>query len=378
MPAIAWGATTSLRTELIGPSVIAGVYADLAVHPEPELPAGPLPAADRYVLHEEIARGGMGVVQRATDTLLDREVVVKLLREDLIGRQAAERRFLREARINGQLQHPGIVPVYDVGRLAGGRPFLTMRYLPGRTLEAELQSLPGQGARPELVPAVLEVCAIMAYAHSRGVVHRDLKPANVLLCPDGSVRVLDWGLAKVLTRLEDSCQSVRSRVASPTDSFRMMDTTPEIDSAELTGRMTRPGSSVVGQAVGTPAYMPPEQARAETQVDERADVFGLGGLLSVVLTGRPPYTASDPAEVWHQALEADLLIAHRRLAGCGARLALIDLAMRCLQADPQDRPRDAREVAGALAAILQTPEQFGESWWQRLVHGLPFRLQSRL
>ena len=339
------------RTEIVGWSAIAGVYAGLSAAPAPlagpppadgvDLPPAPLSPADRYVPGGEIARGGMGVIVRATDTLLGREVVLKLLREELVGRRAAERRFLREARINGRLQHPGVVPVYDVGRFPGGRPFLTMNYVPGRTLDALLAARPDPGAdRAALLGAVAGVCEVVAYAHAQGVVHRDLKPANVIVPPAGPVRVLDWGLAKVLAG---------ARAAA--------DTCPDIDPAGLTARHGRPpdpGETGHGAAVGTPAYIAPEQARGGP-VDERADVFGLGGLLAAVLTGLPPFTHPDPAAARAAARAGDLAGALTRLAAAGAGPALVDLAARCLAPDPAARPRDAREVGCALAAILAQP-----------------------
>ena len=365
------------RTEIVGRSDIVGVYAGVfagltavdAATPPPvgdlDLPPAPLSPAARYAVHEEIARGGMGVLYRATDTLLGREVVLKLLRDELVGRRAAERRFLREARINGQLQHPAVVPVYDVGRFPDGRPYLTMRYVPGRTLDDLLAARPGPAAgRPYFLWVVTRVCEAVAYAHARGVVHRDLKPANVIVPPAGPIRVLDWGLGKVLT----------GRRAAPGGR-----TVPDIDPAGLTARAgpPGPGETAHGAAVGTPAYMPPEQAGGVSSgVDERADVFGLGGLLAVVLTGAPPYAGADSDAVRAMARAGDLAPAHARLAGCGAGPALIDLATRCLAADPAARPRDAGEVGSALAAILTEPDPGGRGG-SRAVRGLAAWIHSR-
>jgi serine/threonine-protein kinase len=306
-------------------------------HPPPRTPAGfvALPAdnlspADRYELIGEVARGGMGVLLRARDALVGREVVIKLLRHEYRGVATAERRFLREARVNGQLQHPGIVPVYDVGRFPDGRPFFTMRYVHGRTLDALLADRPHPAAdRGRFLRLFEQVCQTVAYAHAKGVVHRDLKPLNVMASGFGQVRVLDWGLAKVLGERTP-------RSADPTMTIPMHG--PPHDTAG-------------GSAVGTPAYIAPEQAAGRHDaVDERSDVFGLGGILCEILTGGPPYAGRSVAEVWARATAGDLADAHARLAGCGADSHLIDLARRCLAADPADRPRAADEVAAAVAA----------------------------
>src|SRR4051812_35978229 len=175
---------------------VTGVFQERT--PPLAAPDGPAaPAAGRYQLLEELARGGMGVVFRAADTALGREVAVKVLQEHYERGSAAARRFMDEARIAGQLQHPGIPAVHDLGTLPDGRPFLAMRLIKGRTLEALLHGR-GPGS-PNLVAVFEQVCQAVGYAHAHGVVHRDLKPANVMIGAFGEVQVMDWGLAKVLT-----------------------------------------------------------------------------------------------------------------------------------------------------------------------------------
>jgi serine/threonine-protein kinase len=286
-----------------------------------------LPDEGRYRLGPEIARGGMGVIYRAFDPVLGRDLAVKVLRPECARRPDLVRRFLHEAEVGAQLQHPGVVPVHEVGRLPDGRPYIAMKLVQGRTLAALLHERPGRAGsrqRPENATSVgadlprflrvfEQVCQTMAYAHARGVIHRDLKPLNVMVGEFGEVQVMDWGLAK---RLRPGA------AASPTE-------------------------TAVGTVLGTWVYMAPEQVRGEVErLDERTDVFGLGAILCEILTGRPPYIDL------HQARAADLTGAVARLESCSARRELVRLARACLAADQEQRPRDARAVAQAVADYL--------------------------
>jgi serine/threonine protein kinase len=160
--------------------------------------------ASRYELLDEIAHGGMGTVLRANDRTLGREVAVKVLQKRYSADSIIARRFIDEARISGQLQHPGIPPVYDLGTLPDGRPFLAMKLIKGQTLNALLDARPDPAADRGRFVAVFEAaCQAVAYAHDRRVIHRDFKPANVMVGPFGEVQVMDWGLAKVLTDSPD-------------------------------------------------------------------------------------------------------------------------------------------------------------------------------
>jgi eukaryotic-like serine/threonine-protein kinase len=305
-------------------------------------PAGPDPSpsgkAGRNLLFDEIARGGMGAVLRGRDPDLGRELAVKVLLEAHHGDPELVRRFLEEAQIAGQLQHPGVVPVYELGRFPDDRPFFTMKLVKGQTLATLLnQRTTPQDDLPRLLTIFEQVCQTVAYAHARGVIHRDLKPANVMVGSFGEVQVMDWGVAKVLPR-----------PAVP-------DKTPPPEEGPTVIRTARAGSgsdvSRAGTVMGTPAFMPPEQAKGEIgKLDERADVFGLGAILCVILTGSPPYRSSDRDWVGDLAARGDLADACARLDGCGADAELVRLCKECLAAERPDRPRNAGEVAKRLAA----------------------------
>ncbi|QDU19995.1 protein kinase domain-containing protein [Urbifossiella limnaea] len=284
-----------------------------------------------YAVTGEIARGGMGRVLAATDLAFGREVAVKVL---LPGHEAGEEaeRFVREARITGRLAHPGIPPAYELGTLADCSPFLAMKLVRGRTLAALLADRPDPADdRPRFVGVVEQIAQAVGFAHSQGVIHRDLKPANVMVGAFGEVQVMDWGLAR--EREEER----------PADAAGVRETALEVRAAALT---------VAGAVMGTPAYMAPEQARGE-DVDARADVFALGGVLCEVLTGSRTFTGSGVAEVMAKARAGDLSGAYARLDSCGADDELVSLAKWCLSPRPEGRPADGTAVAAELAAYRE-------------------------
>ena len=295
--------------------------------PPGDAPQAP-PDTPRYRFEAFLARGGMGEVWRGFDTLLARGVALKVLREPVFADGGFRARFEEEARHVGRLEHPSIVPVYDLGELPDGRPFFVMKLIHGQTL-AELLAARATPAEdlPGWVGVFERVCQAVAFAHARGLIHRDLKPSNVMLGELGEVLVLDWGIAKALAARSQSGQGP---------------STPVLLSPSVDGAATAPGGSetLPGQAMGTPAFMAPEQARGEVgRVGTASDVFGLGGILCVILTGQPPFTR------WVQAAAGYLEEAFARLDGCGADAELIALAKACLAPAPEARPADAAEVA---------------------------------
>jgi serine/threonine protein kinase len=243
----------------------------------------------RYSLLQQVARGGMGVVYTALDSKLGRRVALKVL-------DAPERsgelalRLIREAQVLASLEHPGIIPVHDVGTLQDGRVFYAMKFVEGQRLDKYIHAVPSM---PDRLRLFLRICDAVAFAHARGVLHRDLKPANVMIGPFGEVLVLDWGLAKILHNPVGSNQG---------DSQGALH-----DAATPAGRADTTEHSAVtghGTVLGTPGYMSPEQARGDNHhLDERSDIFSLGEVLHFLLTGVSPGTPN-PGFPIDKALEA--------------------------------------------------------------------------
>jgi serine/threonine-protein kinase len=313
--------------------------------------------AGRYRVQGEVTRGGMGTIFKGYDADLGRDVAIKVLRQKHRTNAGLLHRFLEEARIAAQLQHPGVVPIYEVGQLADGRPYFAMKLVIGETLERLLAKRHELSQNlPHFLKVFELVCQTIAYAHTRGVIHRDLKPENIMVGAFGEVMVMDWGIAKILTesRSSEAGNLSRSRVERATDGTDPGDgVVPEI---------TAVGDTVQGQVLGTVAYMSPEQATGQTdRMDERTDVFSLGGILCVILTGKPPYPGKKGTEVHQKAQRADLTDAFRRLDACGADQKLVALAKHCLAPRPDDRPLDAgkvlRDLTAYLEAVFKQPER---------------------
>ena len=349
-PAGAPGSVLSQFRSTLGPlqSVLLGeAEGESALIVKPKSDAMPRAdeTGDRYQLSGEIARGGMGAVLRGRDVDLGRDLAVKVLLEKYADRPDVARRFIEEAQIGGQLQHPGVVPVYDIGRF-GDRPFFTMKLVKGQTLAAILGERSDPAAdRPRMLSIALQVAQTLAYAHAKGVIHRDLKPANIMVGAFGEVQVMDWGLAKVLTsgdiagEDDASCKHERDDVTTIRTSR---------SSGSGFGADTETGS-----LLGTPAYMPPEQANGDiANLDRRADVFGLGAILCEILTGMPPYVGRSFEEVRRKAANGDLNDARAGLEACRGDAELITLTKACLAPEAADRPKDAHGVAENLTTYL--------------------------
>jgi eukaryotic-like serine/threonine-protein kinase len=305
-----------------------------------ELPGHGVSSLGRYQLQGEIARGGMGAILRGRDVDLGRELAIKVLLESHRGDPNAMRRFVEEAQIGGQLQHPGVVPVYELGAFPDRRPYFAMKLVRGRTLAALLHERSSLAHDlPRFLSIFEQICQTMAYAHARRVIHRDLKPSNVMVGSFGEVQVMDWGLAKVLP----SGGVVDDAVIHPNN--EAMITTVRTESGRSGAK------SQAGSVLGTPSYMAPEQARGEVdQIDERTDVFGLGAILFEVLTGKPPYVGASREELREMAARGDLSGANERLTHSTADGALIEIARDCLAKDRDARPRNAGEVTQRLTA----------------------------
>lgn len=297
---------------------------------------------DRYSVTRLHATGGLGRVWLAHDPGMNREVALKELLPERSGLPAAAARFVREARITGQLEHPGIVPVYELADDATGAPFYTMRFVRGRTLgeaiagyhQRRANGTAGALELRELLAAFVTLCQAVAYAHSRRVIHRDLKPANVILGDYGEVILLDWGIAKVLGEPEaadpNATRDATTSVADPGDGV---------------------SATRYGQVLGTPAYMAPEQAAgALDQIDERTDVYGLGAVLYEIATGAPPFRA---------ATLKDLLELVRAVPPVRPSAVVRDVPkpleaviLKCLNKAPIDRYAGAKELAADVQRFL--------------------------
>jgi len=275
--------------------------------------------SSRYELAGEHARGGLGRILHGRDVLLDRPVAVKEL---LRGGDEAEARFIREALITARLQHPSIVPVHDFGRTPSGRPFYTMRMISGRSLAETIRRTQTLEQRLALLPHVIAVANAMAYAHERRVIHRDLKPSNILIGPFGETVVVDWGLATDLNEVNRG-----SRPGS---------TAYEIAAAGLT---------TSGAVLGTPEYMPAEQAEGRT-VDERADVYAIGAILYHLLTAAPPYRGKNSKEVLANLVKREPMPIEILESGIPKELAAI--VRTAMARDQRDRYSTAKELADDL------------------------------
>ena len=276
-----------------------------------------LPSVDPagYALGLEIARGGMGRVLAARDLRVGRPVAVK----ELLGRSPQlAARFEREARVTARLQHPGIVPIYEIGKWPDGTPFYTMRMVDGRTLRDALAAAPTLGARLALLPALISAASAVAFAHAQRVIHRDLTPANVIVGAYGETVVIDWGLAKDLAE----------------------ETDPEIDDPY---RSSTSGNSLtnVGAVIGTAPYMPPEQAHAQP-VDERADVYALGAILYHLLAGVPPFEGPTTAALLRAVKTGPPRPIDEVVSG--APRDLVSIADKAMARDPEVRYPSAREL----------------------------------
>jgi len=287
-----------------------------------------LPVVDRsnYQIVSELARGGMGRILEAHDLRLDRPIAIK---EVLHGDEGARARFDREVRITAGLQHPAIVHVTEAGQWPDGQPFFAMKLIRGKPLDVQIAEAKSLTGRLTLLPAVIAVTDALAYAHTRSVIHRDLKPANVLVGDFGETVVIDWGIAKDLSDAEE-----------------IVSLTPEVrGSMQLKAGAAE---TVVGSVMGTPSYMPPEQANGE-RVDARADVYALGAMLYQVLAGVPPFIGRTTAEVLAKVLEG----APEPLASIvpDAPIDLITIVEKAMARTPAERFPTANEMVAELKSF---------------------------
>ena len=291
-------------------SIVARLQADMQA---PDL------TGTRYSLVRYLARGGMGSVWLAEDTVLHRQVALKVL--DLVApADDLAARLLQEARVLAGLEHPGIVPVHDAGTLADGRAFYCMKYVEGQTLA---QHIAGKNMHDRL--RLLErIAEPVDFAHARGFIHRDLKPENIMIGAFGEVLVMDWGLAKVGV---SGLQPASNEIGTPAGPAQSSSLNPSRTPSQIASRVTGQG-----RVLGTPGFMSPEQVRGDTEVDHRTDIFSLGAVLRFLVAG------STPGEV----SAADGSVPRPLRAICGKAMA----------ADPDARYQSAREMTSDIAHYL--------------------------
>lgn len=405
--------------------------------PTPQRPLSAPRAEDRYRLLDNFAHGGLGNIWRAKDSIIHREIAFKELLPKALKNPRIVERFLEEAQITGQLEHPGIVPIYDVGYQENGTPFYAMKLLKGGNMEEAIESMhvmprestERQLAFNRLLRQFVAVCQAVGFAHDKGVLHRDLKPLNVMIGQFGETLVLDWGLAKVIDvlgeqeiatdsdgQLDKLAPNVsvddQTLAESPTSDTNVAATKGGATGAAVTStgatgasaasasgtqpRPTEPGTffrrqvttdartagsqTMMGQIMGTPAYMPPEQARGLiNELDARTDIYSLGGILYKLLTNQPPVAKGKAQDVLVKVISGQIPRPREIDPTIPPALeAICCKAMALLQADRYQKALDlAADVEAWLAdepvSVFPDPWQTKLWRWYRrhraLVHG---------
>jgi serine/threonine protein kinase/formylglycine-generating enzyme required for sulfatase activity len=288
----------------------------------------------RYTLRRQIARGGMGKIIEVEDNDLRRRVALKILRKDMLERLDLVERFLEEAQITGQLEHPNIVPVHEIGVDGRGNLYFTMKLVEGEELSQVIRRLRRKDRVAEreyplsrLIDIYLKVCEGVAFAHSNGVIHRDLKPANIMVGRYGEVQIMDWGVAKIIGRNEKTTGRLVASDRKDDDSARTM----------------------AGSLLGTPSYMSPEQARGDVaKMGPASDIFSLGTMLYQLLCLSTPWPGKTSDLVIEQVKELEPELPSLRAPERRIPPELEQLAMKCLHKDPDKRLESVKDLVGNL------------------------------
>jgi serine/threonine-protein kinase len=321
-----------LPTEAVSPTMLPDSYTPSPV----DLSSTALDAPgfdDRYEERAVIGVGGMGEVRLSRDSRIGRDVAVKVMRAEAARTDDAVGRFLREARVQGQLEHPAIVPVYDLGVGPEGAPFFTMKRLRGHTLAQILASDEAASAYTsrKLLTEFANVCLGVEFAHTRGVLHRDLKPGNIMLGDFGEVYVLDWGIAKV------------AGVTEAGDSETIAPDLGEVDTMK----------TAAGSVLGTPGYMAPEQLRGRVgELDARTDVYALGAILFEILTRARLHEPASVSSVVQSTLDGVDARPSVRMPGIEVAPELEAICVRATALDPVDRYTSVRDMHSDLERYL--------------------------
>ena len=311
----------------------------------------PVPTAVEEIYEDlgEIGHGGMGSVHRVYDRRLLREAALKILRQEVGVRHREARRFIEEAQITGQLDHPNIVPIHELGQDARGVHYFTMKLVQGKTLEQTIDEA-GEGrlepeTLAELLGIFIKVCDAIAFAHSRGVVHRDLKPSNIMVGEFGQVYVMDWGIARLLHGAAPAAAVGGDNGGGPAQATRRRVCVERTGASELDSP---------GTIVGTPRYMAPDQVQGDHErTDHRADVFALGGTLYHILTGHAPYTEENYFSLLVKVQNCELK-APRSLSGCERCPSELDrITMKAMAPEPEDRYASVLELQHDIERFLR-------------------------
>ncbi len=302
----------------------------------------------RYTLVKEHARGGMGRVLVVHDERLDRQVAMKelLTETDYIPEPthpsprrytaSMAARFIREAQVAGRLEHPSIVPVYELGESQDGRLYYTMKLVRGKTLHDTLKERKTLEERLKLLPHFESLCQAIAYAHSRGVIHRDIKPANVMLGEFGETVLLDWGIAKIKSLEDVSEERLREHVSALNEERPLDDVGAE---------------TKAGMRLGTPHYMAPEQARGDiASVDERSDVYALGSVLYEILTGKTPFSGKTTHEILHKVVHSNPVSVLTAVSEAPPELVMI--CEKAMRKESAERYQTAVELAEDIQRFI--------------------------
>jgi eukaryotic-like serine/threonine-protein kinase len=302
-------------------------------------------SSTKYLLVEQIGRGGMASVYLAQDTELGREIAIKVLNMPEMTSEIAQR-MIREARIISRLEHPGIVPVHDVGVIEDGRVFYAMKLVRGNRLDEYAAQ---NASVKDRLRKFQSACEAVAFAHAHGVIHRDLKPQNIMIGEFGEVLVLDWGVAKILDLSHSSESALRCIISSKVERDFATISKPQFDE-----------DTAHGTIIGTPLYMSPEQTRGEiAQLDERSDVYSLGAILYLLLTNRLPDPAGDYGpSVSPRPREVNARVSKPAEAICLKAMAQVKV----------ERYRSAKELAADVTNLIddQPVSAYRENAFERI------------
>lgn len=316
---------------------------------DPDLPREPVHGLAKYRNFHEMARGGNTVLRSCWDPIIGRTVAVKTLQPEAMFDRHERRRFLREARVTAQLQHPNTVPVYEIGDDPRDGVYFTMKRISGENFFEVLKRLARNDPATEAafplirrVDIVSGACQALSYAHARGVIHRDVKPENIWVGNFGEVILLDWGVAKVWGHADDNEPVRQSTLAAPIEDANQLRTL-----------------TIGGQRPGTPLYMSPEQVEGKRAIDERTDIFSVGVVLYEMLAIREPFRGANIDETFDNILHNDPVPPSERAPDREVPPELEKVLMRAIRKRPSERQQSMRELIGdlreAAATIAEPP-----------------------